>query len=312
MECIEKLKEIGIERINTDTKITTVKIEAILKKKFHQIPSRVHFHGFIRILQDTYGIDFNELIQEYDVFYAKNKEKYEAFNKNLLPQESNEKKSKAKYFAFCILVILAIGFTFFKQIENRDNVDVGALGKNKTVDAVVQKMADQKSKVVIEEVDGENLAEKNKSATKDITTIALNITAQNTKDKVIEDAKLTEATLKKAAKSSSRNNTKDSMSKQYNQAKESKNLPQFSVNPRQEVWFRVTNLETGKQKDYLTKDKISIDLQGDVLILFGHGELSIQTQYNSFESETPNRIRIIIENGIVREITKKDYEQFLK
>ena len=70
MKELEQLKEIGIKRIAQETKIATNRIEDILNKNFENI-RRVHFVGFLQILEREYKLDLKDLLSEYDAFFRK-------------------------------------------------------------------------------------------------------------------------------------------------------------------------------------------------------------------------------------------------
>ena len=57
---LQRLKEIGAQKIYEDTHIPVEHIQAILHESFDGL-SKIHFIGFISILQREYNIDLSEL-----------------------------------------------------------------------------------------------------------------------------------------------------------------------------------------------------------------------------------------------------------
>jgi len=57
---LQKLKDIGAQKIYEDTHITVLHIKALLHESFDGL-SKIHFIGFISILQKEYNIDLSEL-----------------------------------------------------------------------------------------------------------------------------------------------------------------------------------------------------------------------------------------------------------
>lgn len=71
MESLQKLRKIGVKKINQDTKLSIGVIENILEKRFEKI-QRVWIVGFLAILEREYGVDLSEWLEEYDVYLAQN------------------------------------------------------------------------------------------------------------------------------------------------------------------------------------------------------------------------------------------------
>lgn len=71
MDSLQKLREIGVNKINQDTKLSISVIENILEKRFDKI-QRIWVVGFLAILEREYGVDLSEWLQEYDAYRAQN------------------------------------------------------------------------------------------------------------------------------------------------------------------------------------------------------------------------------------------------
>ena len=56
MDCLEKLQQIGIKKINQETRISVGVLENILEKRFDKI-QRVWVVGFLPILERQYGYE---------------------------------------------------------------------------------------------------------------------------------------------------------------------------------------------------------------------------------------------------------------
>lgn len=65
---LEKLRQIGIEKIQEDTNLDLTKIDCILNKRFEKLDS-VRARGFINILQRQYDLDLSSWFQEYKEFH---------------------------------------------------------------------------------------------------------------------------------------------------------------------------------------------------------------------------------------------------
>lgn len=69
---LQKLREIGIEKIKEDTNLDITKIECILNKRFEKLDS-VRAKGFVNILEKQYNLDLSFWLLEYKDFHQGNK-----------------------------------------------------------------------------------------------------------------------------------------------------------------------------------------------------------------------------------------------
>lgn len=67
----EDLQALGIEKVHEQTHISRDKLELVMGKAYGEI-GRVQFMGYISILEREYGIDLNEIKEEYKAFYNDN------------------------------------------------------------------------------------------------------------------------------------------------------------------------------------------------------------------------------------------------
>ncbi|MGD9970713.1 MAG: hypothetical protein AB7S65_09680 [Sulfuricurvum sp.] len=111
-ENFEDLQKLGIEKIHERTHISRDKVELILSKAYGDI-GKVQFMGFISILEREYGIDLEEIRNEYLTF----RQDYDVQNP---PLESvllrGNRDSKSKWIiGTAILAAVLIGSGYFLQ-----------------------------------------------------------------------------------------------------------------------------------------------------------------------------------------------------
>jgi len=102
---LQRLKEIGAQKIYEDTHIPVKNIQALLNESFEEL-TKIHFIGFLSILQREYNIDLSELKNAGIAYYEE---------KNP-PEETTEdgifiapKKNK-NFTLFYILLVMALFF----------------------------------------------------------------------------------------------------------------------------------------------------------------------------------------------------------
>lgn len=138
MDALQKLKEIGVEKIREKTNLDAGKIEDILEKRFEKI-APVRAKGFIQVLQKTFDVDLSDWLTEY----------YQS-QKNL-PEEKKEKKSEelesksnALFWVACVgLLVVGGGLLYWMYLKSQ-NTETQPIQKQ-----IIQV---QPQEVVVEEV----------------------------------------------------------------------------------------------------------------------------------------------------------------
>ncbi|WP_300643598.1 hypothetical protein [uncultured Helicobacter sp.] len=65
---LERLKQIGVDKIREDTKLDILKIDCILNKRFDKLDG-VRAKGFINILEKQYHLDLSFWLEEYKAYH---------------------------------------------------------------------------------------------------------------------------------------------------------------------------------------------------------------------------------------------------
>jgi len=112
MNGLDKLEEIGAQKIFEKTHIAKKFVEDILKQKFSSM-NKVQFFGFISILEREYSIDLHELQDAYRTSSTSTIEKgKEPFVVSEQTGETKPNINKKVYILVAILVVGALYFTF--------------------------------------------------------------------------------------------------------------------------------------------------------------------------------------------------------
>ena len=134
MDCLEKLQQIGIKKINQETRISVGVLENILEKRFDKI-QRVWVVGFLPILERQYGVDLSWWLEEYDAYYLAHqdeeqtnvyrikeleldtqRQKYDHFQS--LFQRFSLKKALISIGILLLLVLMVFVYKFFSDSES--------------------------------------------------------------------------------------------------------------------------------------------------------------------------------------------------
>lgn len=99
-----ELQSLGVEKIHEKTHISRDKIELVLTKSYGEI-NKIQFMGFISILEREYGIDLNEIKEEFLDYQEEHKNSFQPKQSVILQPSS---RAKQKWIIAGLLLILAL------------------------------------------------------------------------------------------------------------------------------------------------------------------------------------------------------------
>lgn len=115
MDALQRLKEIGIEKIREKTNLDAGKIEDILEKRFEKI-APVRAKGFIQVLEKTFELDLSSWLEEY---YQSQKERVE--EKSEKRSEISTTRNNALFWVACAsLLVLGGGLLYWIYVKSYD------------------------------------------------------------------------------------------------------------------------------------------------------------------------------------------------
>lgn len=134
MDALQKLKEIGIDKIREKTNLDAGKIEDILEKRFEKI-APVRAKGFIQVLQKSFDLDLSSWLEEY--------------YQNQGVEEKSEKKSETSasknntlfWLACAGLLVVGGGLLYWMHLKQEDAKVI-----------IAQEQQTQPQEIVVEEV----------------------------------------------------------------------------------------------------------------------------------------------------------------
>lgn len=119
-----ELRNLSLDDIQKQTKIQTRYLEAIEKERFHLMPGSFYVRAFIKEYANVVGLDYNELMEEYEHELPFEREEAAANLSRVKSSRRNKPSTKTPViFSFLptfIVVLLIIGILVFIWLFNQD------------------------------------------------------------------------------------------------------------------------------------------------------------------------------------------------
>jgi hypothetical protein len=128
-EALERLKNIGAQKIYEDTHIPVEHVQAMLYESFDGL-SKVQFIGFISILEREYGTDLSELREHCNNYFEEQSNQADALTNDTLFKAPSNKKNFTIYYIFGAVILLAIAIFYTLQSTDKPSV---AITQKKTI-----------------------------------------------------------------------------------------------------------------------------------------------------------------------------------
>ena len=112
---LDKLKEIGAQKIHAATHLSREHAQALLHGSFENI-NKVQFFGFVSILEREYDVDLEELKAQGEEYYLSLKESSTDTATNVFV--TPKKKSDYTMFYIIIVIVIFLGVTIFSLLSS--------------------------------------------------------------------------------------------------------------------------------------------------------------------------------------------------
>ena len=119
----EDLQALGIEKVHEQTHISRDKLELVMGKAYGEI-GRVQFMGYISILEREYGINLNEIKEEYKAFYNDNVDMMTPKPSVILQATSNSKPKWVVAGIGLIALLIVGGYILQGKLTTAPQEDV--------------------------------------------------------------------------------------------------------------------------------------------------------------------------------------------
>jgi len=115
---LQKLQEIGAQKISEDTHIPVNQVQAILYENFDGL-SKVHFIGFISILQREYNVDLEEL-KNVGIAYYDEKNSVETITESGIFIAPKKQKNFTPFYILLVMVALLVALYYTVEYAHKN------------------------------------------------------------------------------------------------------------------------------------------------------------------------------------------------
>jgi len=269
-ENIEKLQELGAQKISADTHIPLNHIQALLHENFDGF-SKIQFLGFIAILEREYDVDLTELRQKGIVYFGEQEKTASEIHHQDLFVSPTKKRNLTPFYILIVVVIVLIGAYLTLNQSNTQDI----LLNN---DIILEDV--QKNKDLIEEINASKELNNTQDKTQDMEQNAT-VVAQN-----IDDVEIIDEPDEKVI------------------------VESFKIKPRSRVWLGYIDLTNYKKYQKTFKDELELDPSKEWLLTFGHGYIDIIVNGEVKKFKSRNSVKFHYKDGKVEEITAKEFKRF--
>ena len=287
---LEYLKTLDINDIHNTTHISRLSLEAILSRSYDRL-ERIHFSGFISILEREYRVDLSDIRAEYTAFNPKPSVQ-QSNNPVSMMHHETPKKGTQKGWPVLLLILVSILAAFFfvnKYILNTqkfsfssevNNSEINAAKATMHSNATIKPYLNKETKVAsgVQKQEPAAIAEV-VAAPKEVEGVEVIATQPVTEGEVVSQAS----------------------GVSYND--------QVTIIPHKKVWVGLIELPSMKKKNIVTGDSIKIDDTKDWLIALGHGEVDVQQDSELLNFEGSKPLYFIYEYGTLRQIDRAEFKE---
>jgi hypothetical protein len=286
-EALEKLKSIGREKIYLDTHIPVDQIDAILNENFEKM-SRVHFTGFLSIIEREYGEDLTSLKERGIAYYKERAAEDNTIGDETLFTADSTKRNFTLIYIVIALILLVIA-VFYTTRSAKETLDVA--------------VPTTETKIV-------------KAAKKSI-----HLEANSDEENTTESDLSQEKTLPSDESSADENQTiiptvKTEMIQEEQKAPELEKAAvvhhTFSIVPRKKVWLGYIDLSSGKKYQKIFSGRLDLDGNKEWLLYFGHGYVNLELDDTLKEFHDRHKLRLLYKDGTVKKISVSEFKKLNK
>lgn len=294
---LKKLEKIGVREISKATHIQEEHIESILNQNYENLLD-CNANGFVKILERDCGVDLSEWLEEFNKIKSETKTTKTTIDRQVaMPNLQNHKKTNWKIWILLILllVLAVIYFKFYDLIKKPIDEFLNEKKVEYSNNPIINQAEETLNKVGIEvpKFDENNSLLVPSKLFVGIDENDSNISTPNALDLSIQ--------MQNEANSTDENITKNEANL---------TLPaQITITPNYQLWLGTIDLKTGKKWDTVASDKITLDLDKDMLVMAGHGFFDMDIGDEKQQIREKSVMRILIKD---KNITFIDSAEFTR
>ncbi len=320
-ENLEKLKNIGVQKIHEATHIPRVHVESILNENFEDM-NNVQLLGFISVLEREYPFDFSELKTKVIEYFESNRRLVKKGNSvNLLIASKKKRNFTLVYVVLGLAIFVAFAIFNMQSKESEiTRVDNSAIVSAQNNISVV---SDDKNLSSIDsnttqngQVAQEPTLSQQESIQNPIEPAMQKDASQNQVEPVEEvinnETKVVEVA---AAQAITDTVVSPSVAKEVNETeasvqtapKESANESSLKIISKSKVWMGYIDLSNRRQNQKTFSGEFTLDSSKNWLISLGHGLIDIEINGVILNSKKAQNVRFSYIDSKLKEI---DVEEF--
>ena len=272
-EVLERLKEIGAQKISEDTHIPVEHIKAILNSNFEKL-SKLQFLGFLSIIEREYSCDLSALRTRGIEYYDELKKNSDVtINEAIYKAPSNKKSFMFIYITIAIIIFI-IAVIYSMDSENRSLQNVPS--QNKIIEEVKQN--------IIPDV---NTTESDEN--KSVATFAEQAKQDDEQNSTAETTEIDSA------------EQQDDMQGTIEHT--------FEIISKKRVWLGYIDITDHKRYQKTFQGLLKLDPAKEWLLYFGHGHVDVVIDNETEKFNDRNTLRLHYKDGNLRKITLQEFKR---
>jgi len=268
-ESLEKLKDIGAQKIYEETHIPVEHVQEILYESFEGL-NKLQFLGFVSIMEREYGYDLSDLRVKGSAYFDEiNKDKEVKINEAIYKAPTSKKNFMILYIVLAIIIfIVAIVYT----MNSAQNTLDSAIEDNTIVENVKQNII-------------ADINESEKNTTDENSTRVSEINSSNELDSNISTQVLKEV------------------------KQEAQVTHTFVIEPVKRVWLGYIDVVTNKKYQKTFKGKLKLNPKKEWLLYFGHGYINIIIDGKKVKFTNRNTLRLHYKDGKIQKVSLEEFKR---
>lgn len=309
MDNLAKLTQIGLKEVAQKTHIELEYLEYIVAKDFEKL-LKTNTRGFIKIIERECDVDLSSWIAEFDEFCEQNggRNYKTTFISPKIPSYKQKEKSHWGLIIFLLIIIIIIALlNYFKVLDFIpklfDDINKSAIyPTSKNITKAEENLNSLKESNI-------TLSIPQVSFDTNTTLLDENLTKNDKNDTILDDINTTDIqdtqTIENVSKKDEINKIDDNIT-----ATHSENIAY--IRPKYKLWIGTIDLKTGKKSGFYIKKEYKINLSKNMLILSGHGILTLNFDGKDENFKSKNPLRFLVENGTIKQISLEKFMQLNK
>ena len=280
LEELNKLRDIGAQKIYEDTHISLKYVQSIIHESFEGL-TKVQFLGFVSILEREYSVDLSLLRKKGLEYFDE-----EALNTTIetpVLGRMEPKKNFTFYYVVIVLLIFAaavyysFGLTQEKSPDKKiDNSAINSAKKN-----IEQTLPEE---IVTTDENSSLRTEQNTTILEETNQTAVEV--NTTKAEIIKPVKISEKVVKK------------------NES--------LIIRTKKRLWIGYINKTDNIKKQLIIKQYLTLDSSKEWLLSLGHGYVTLEYNAKKISYKQSKNMFFHYKNGELKQLSSKEFKKLNK